>query len=691
MPILTATELGHSFGAAELFHDLSLTVEARDRIGLVGPNGVGKTTLLLALAGLIDPQSGRVEQTAGLTIGYLRQEAVLTFAGRENSVYQEMLTAFADLRRWEAELRAMEAAMAEGYSDELLVAYGQLQEQFEREGGYQYQNDIKRVLMGLGFPAEQWHTPLLNLSGGQKTRVLLGRLLLEKPALLILDEPTNHLDISAVEWLEGTLRRWDGALIIVSHDRYFLDRVINRVWELSPSGSDDPAELRTYRGNYSAFVSQRQEAWERAERLYTEEKERLESEAEFIRKHIAGGQTDIAKGRLRQLTRDLALIEQVGLVAMAESRRNGQSWIELGARARTLTINEATERIRALRPPGRRPPRLNIRLGTTERGARVALRLKDASIGYPGQTLFTAVNAKLERGVCAALIGPNGSGKSTLLKTVLGDLPPLDGEVMLGDGVQVGYFAQAHDRLDPAKRVIDEIQARRDLGETEARRYLAQYLFRGDDVFKRVADLSGGERGRLALALLALEGANLLLLDEPTNHLDIPSQEVLQEVLEEFTGTILLVSHDRYLIDRLARQIWALEEGELRVYPATYQEYIAVRDGVAPDEPPQEPLLAGTIIETLVPEPAIEAAPPGEAVSPVRSGWSKSARRRDERRRRQVEESMEDVEYWLAQATEALEAARVAGDESEILVLEAELAEAREQFDALLAEWETLA
>ena len=685
MPVLTTTQLGHAYGAAELFHDLSLAVEARDRVGLVGPNGVGKTTLLLALAGLLEPHSGRVDRAADLTLGYLRQEAVLTFAGRENSVYQEMLTAFADLRRREAEMQAMEAAMGEAYSDGLLAAYGELQEAFEREGGYQYQVEIKRVLQGLGFEQAEWDTPLLHLSGGQKTRVLLGRLLLEKPALLILDEPTNHLDMAAIEWLEGTLHRWDGALVIVSHDRYFLDRVVNRVWELSPDGNDS-AELRAWRGNYSAYVAQRREAQERAERLYAEEKARLESEADFIRKHIAGGQTDIAKGRLRQLTRDLTLIDQLGLVTMAEARRGGQSWIELGARARTLTINEADERIRAIRPPGDRRPRLNIRLGTFERGARVVLRLKDATIGYPDRPLFSTARVKLERGGRVALLGPNGSGKSTLLRTVLGELYPLDGEVALGEDVKIGYFAQAHDRLVPERRIIDEVWARVDMGRTEARGYLAHYLFRGDEVFKRVADLSGGERGRLALALLALEGANFLLLDEPTNHLDIPSQEALQEVLDAFEGTILVVSHDRYLVDRLAREIWSIEDGQLMVYPATYQDYIALRDGVsAPIVEVEEIKAAAEPVESTGPPVAAADAPPAPR------GWSKSARQRNERRRRQIEESMEDVEYWLAQATEALEAARAAADEGEILVLEAECAEAREQLDALQAEWELLA
>ncbi len=704
MPILTATDLNHAYGADELFHEVSASLEERDRVALVGPNGVGKTTLLLALAGLLEPSGGAVERAEGLTLGYLRQEAALTFAGRENSVYAEMLTVFADLHRREDEMAALEQQMAADYSPALLETYGRAQAEFESAGGYQYGNEIKRVLLGLGFPPEEWETPLLHLSGGQKTRVLLGRLLLEHPALLILDEPTNHLDIAAVEWLENTLRRWEGALLIVSHDRYFLNRVVNRIWELAPE-SGGPAELRNYRGNYDAYVRQRQDAWERAQRLYEEEKERLAAEAEFIQRHIAGGQTDIAKGRLRQLTRDLALIDQVGLAAMAEMRRGNRGWLEVGARVRTLTINEAVERIRELRPPGARPPRLNIRLETVERSSRVVLRAKAATIGYPERPLFSVRQLKLERGGRAALLGPNGSGKSTFLRAVLGEIPPLDGELILGDGVQVGYFAQAHDQLDPAKRVIDELWARRRLSETEARRYLAHYLFRGDDVFKRVRELSGGERGRLALALLALEGANFLLLDEPTNHLDIPSQEVLQEVLEGFNGTILLVSHDRYLVDRLAQHIWSIEDGELLAFAATYREFLALRG----EEEGQGSRGAGEQGSTLpgpmeegseLPLPMGEGrgegdSPPspvgeggGEGSAP-RAGWSRSARRQDERRRRALETELEDAEYWLARTAEALEEAR-ATDSFMLPELEAEHVAARERVEELLAEWELL-
>lgn len=687
MPILSAESVTHAFGGDELFHQVTLTVEPRDRIGLVGPNGVGKTTLLLILAGLLEPTVGHVERAPNLSIGYLHQEATLTFAGRDNTLFEEFLTVFADLYRQERELQAMEHSLSESWSAETLEAYGHAQSTFEAAGGYQYQMEIKRVLGGLGFRPEQWHTPVLNLSGGEQTRVLLGRLLLERPSLLILDEPTNHLDIEAVEWLEATLRRWEGALVIVSHDRYFLERVVNRVWELAPGeGRNTPSVLNVFRGSYSNYVRQRDEMRERAERLFLEEQLRLHAEVQFIRNHIAGGQTDIAKGRLRRLSRDLALIDQMGMTAMAEMRRNNRRWIAHGSRVRSLSVAEAEEQVRSLRSPVEHSARLSIHLQFEDHSVRTVLRLKNALIGREGQALFRTSSLKLERGTRVALIGPNGSGKSTLLRTIMGELHPLDGELHIGDGVRMAYFAQAHDRLDLANRVIDEVLAQNITSEADARDYLARFSFRGDDVFKRVSDLSGGERGRLALAILALADANFLLLDEPTNHLDVPSQEMLQAALESFDGTILLVSHDRYLIDRLAQRIWLIDDARLQELETNYQGYLHWRvEGTLP------PAITHQRDDAMHPAQS-DTAP---AIALARDGassmrWDKDARRADARRRRSLELDLEAAEEHLVHIGEELEAAHSLGDAATIELLQQELTTAKLAVDGLLAEWELL-
>lgn len=674
MIILQANQLAHSFGADDLFEDVSVVLQAKERVGLVGPNGVGKTTLLLVLAGLLEPTSGTVSRQSDLTLGYLRQEAVLTFAGQDNTVYEEMLSVFADLRGQEAQLRSLEAKMEAGEMGEAVLGeYGRIQTLYEHGGGYDYQHDIKRVLQGLGFAPEQWDIPLDHLSGGQKTRVLLGRLLLEKPALLILDEPTNHLDTSAIEWLEKTLRTWEGSLLIVSHDRYFLDRVVTQVWAMSQHA------VRSYKGNYSTYVQQREIEWQHEETLFANETARLEGELEFIRKNIAGGKTDIAKGKLKRLTRDLVLIEEVGLLGM-----QGKSWLQIGERVRTFTVNEAAQRIKELPAPASRMPRLKIKLKPEQRGSRFVLRSKKLRIGYPDNLLFDCEDISLERLDCVALIGPNGSGKSTFLRTLMGEIPPLRGKLRLGDGLVLGYFAQGHEQLDVDKRVLDEVLAHKPISKEEARNYLGQYLFRGDDVFKLVGDLSGGERGRLALALLALDEANLLLLDEPTNHLDIPSQEALQAVLEQFDGTIVLVSHDRYLVDRLATQIWELREDQLHIFAGTYQEFLATKEG-------GESAIISISSKVALPKKEKELLPVNldwieDVVDPLKvTAKDKQARRR---RIRELTEQIEETEVWLEQLK--LELAGAENERREVLaqeltVAQTELDSLTNQLDELMA------
>ncbi|HXF63451.1 MAG TPA: ABC-F family ATP-binding cassette domain-containing protein [Caldilineaceae bacterium] len=673
MSILTLTNVGHSFGDFDLFSGITASIPNDAKIGLVGPNGIGKTTLLRILAGLEVSSSGTVTVSQGTRIGYLRQEAMEAFAGRENTVYAEMLSVFGDIKVQEAALQELEARMAAGGAsmegfDELLHTYSEAQQAFELAGGYEYETRIAQVLYGLGFEREEWHKPLAQLSGGQKTRALLARLLLEQPDLLILDEPTNHLDVEAIEWLEGTLRAWPGALLLVSHDRYFLDKVVDRIWEMSRAG------IELYRGNYSAYVQQRQERWERREVEFQAIKERFLKELDYIKRNIArDATTNMAKGRLRRLVREVRVVQAGGLQSLLD-KQWGQVMDEVSISEARWGVMEVEQAIKSLESPIRRPPKLNLRLKTTLRSGNLVLRSGPLEIGYPGNLLFRADPIQLERGECAALIGPNGTGKTTFLRTLMGQIEPLAGEIRFGASLKVGYFAQAHEKLNPDHTVLDELLSHKHMLLGQARNYLAQYLFRGDDVYKPVRLLSGGERGRLALALLALEGANFLLLDEPTNHLDIPAQEVLQEVLEQFDGTILLVSHDRYLIDRLATQIWELREGRLHVFAGPYAEYVAAREAAA------------------------EAARQNAAAQRVEARrnqgsdrQSKNEARRRERALAEMEEQVHRLEALLAQIEQDLQAASHAQDLARVQELSAAYAQTQATLEQSLDAWAELA
>ncbi|MFO7538596.1 MAG: ABC-F family ATP-binding cassette domain-containing protein [Chloroflexota bacterium] len=571
MSLLTFHNLSQSFGAVDIFAGLSAAIPHDAKIGMVGPNGIGKTTLLRLLSGLSRPSHGDIHLSRGTAVGYLRQEAMSAFSNLENTVYEEMLTVFAPLQEQAARLHTMEAAMSQGdFSESLLDKYGTLQEAYELAGGYDYDVRIAQTLSGLGFKPEQWTMPLSHGSGGQKTRALLARLLLEEPNLLILDEPTNHLDVEALEWLENRLRVWEGALLIVSHDRYFLNRVVNTIWEMSRNG------IEAYRGNYAAYLQQREERWALRDQEFQTAQERFLKKLDFIKRNIVrASTTGRAQGEMRRLVREVKAVEVGGVQAL------NQSWSEFRDETRISgdkwSVMEVEQRIKGLENPNPRHAQLHMRLQSGQRSGTIILRTKELLIGYPDTPLFYADDIELHRQECAALIGPNGSGKSTLLRTLLAEIEPLEGQIRLGTGLQMSYFSQAQTWMDPERTVMAELLAYRNLGIGEARSHLARYLFRGEDVFKPVANLSGGERGRLALAILALDQANFLLLDEPTNHLDIPAQETLQEALQQYEGTVLLVSHDRYLIDRLATQIWTLQDGRLHVHPGDYQSYLEAR------------------------------------------------------------------------------------------------------------------
>ena len=672
MSLIIANSLSKSFGSEDLFANVSFSVAKGARLALVGPNGIGKTTLLRILIGQEEPSSGNVTRAKSLRVGYLPQEADFELTG---SLWDVCLEPFADLLRMQEELEKLEIEMSDPVKrEQALDRYGTVQHNFEQRGGYIYQVRIKQVLTGLGFDPSDFEMSLDHLSGGQRTRAHLARLLLSNPDLLLLDEPTNHLDISAVEWLEGYLSQWDGAAVIVSHDRYFLDHACNALLEMAISGAE------YYRGNYTTYLSEREIRWNHRFEVFESEKEKLLKEMEYIKKNISGQNTLQAKGKLKRLTRVVQAIEQVGMDAVTSS-----NWSQLGVGTTTspFSVEEAERRVRALRPPQRLTPDLGLHLRSTQRSGDLVIRTKKLKVGYPPEDvlpekfLFSAPDIELRRLDCAALIGPNGAGKSTFLKMILGQLKPLAGEAVLGASLHVGYFAQAHEGLDPEKTVLDEILSQSSgMLPYQGRDYLGKYLFSGDDAFKLVSMLSGGERGRLALAILSLQDTNLLLLDEPTNHLDISSQEILQAVLDAYQGTILLVSHDRYLVDALATQIWEIDpdESQMTVFNGTYSQMKAEREKEAARLAYQQsPVLQPQALNT-------------------EARKVQNAKMKEERRKlaqmQELENSIAELESRLANLSMQLESPFVKPAEAAKLGTEYE--RVQKEMDEKLGEWERM-
>ena len=528
MALLSGTDLSKYFGAQEVFTGISFEIHAGECVALVGPNGCGKSTLLEIAAGVLEPDSGALTMARDIRLGYLPQ---IPNFDSGSTLWEAMLTVFSTLSAQQHELRRLEAEMTTANvteQEDLMDRYGKLLDAFEQAGGFTYESRIAQVLGGLGFPKEQFDSPVSYLSGGEKTRALLARLLLEEPELLLLDEPTNHLDLAGIEWLEDYLNHWKGAVIVVAHDRAFLDAVAMRVWEMQNQ------HLDMYRGNYTAYIAQRAER--RAQQLaaYKAQQAHIEKTEEYVRRYMAGQRSAEAKGRLKRLER--------------EERLN--------------------------RPQEQQS--INIDLQSTLRSGDLVLGLYNLGAGYEdGEPLVFVEEVEVHRGQRVAIVGPNGSGKTTLLRTVLREIKPLMGRFRIGAAVRPGYFSQIQGHLNPEHTVLEAVLAAGMVSLAETRSFLARYGFRGDDVFKKVGVLSGGEQARVALAILALRKANFLVLDEPTNHLDIPSQEVLQDVLTNFEGTILLVSHDRYLIRFIATHVWAIADGELKIFPgyAAYSDW----------------------------------------------------------------------------------------------------------------------
>ena len=535
--ILTVSQVTQRFITDTIFSKVTFQVNEREHIALVGNNGAGKSTLLKIVAGMIDPTEGTITTQNELRIAYQAQEA--RFDG-DRTLYGEALEAFETVKAIGARMQQVEQDMANVDGDELEMLfeeYSRLSTEFESHHGYDMEHRTEQVLSGLGFPEDMFHQPVSQLSGGQKTRVALAKALLSDPDLLMLDEPTNHLDLQAIEWLEGFLKSWNRAFIVISHDRYFLDKVTSRTLDLAFGSLED------YPGGYNRYLKLREERYARRIKEYEEQQAFIARTEEFIRKYKAGQRSREAKGRETRLAR-----------------------------------LERLERPQEL-------DNLNLGIRATNRSGRIALSAKKLKIGYqtegeagPEVLIKREKEIAVEREDRVALLGPNGSGKTTALRSIVGELPLLQGRVDWGTNVRVAYYAQGHEGLDASRTVLETILYDQPLGEEAARALLGRFLFSQDDVFKQVAALSGGERSRLALARLTLERANFMVLDEPTNHLDIQAREALEGALDEYEGTILFVSHDRYFIDRIANKIWAIEEGEIQEYLGNYTDMLRERE-----------------------------------------------------------------------------------------------------------------
>jgi ATP-binding cassette subfamily F protein 3 len=644
LKLVNIVQLGKSFGAERIFSGVTFQIDEHDRIGLVGPNGSGKSTLLHILAGREEPDEGNIAIARNTRIGYLTQ---VTDFQPQNTLREEMLTVFSTLRSWEQELSMLAQEMAlpatqqdKALHEKLLARYAELQARYEHAGGYTYENRVEQVLDGLSFSREQQAAPVAHLSGGQQTRAALGKLLLQEPDLLLLDEPTNHLDLATLEWLEAYLASWKGAMVIVAHDRYFLDKVVSRTIELAFG------RIEEYPGNYTKYLGLREERMDRRQREFKAQQAYIAHTEEFIRRYKAGQRSREARGRQKLLDR----MERV---------ERPQDLPEMHFEFTPVTDSGL------------------IVLSTSKLVAGYGGRSRNASSNEVKRLLQVA-DLELLRGDRVGLIGPNGVGKTTVLRTLIGELPPLSGQVQIGHNVHIGYYSQTHDGLNMERSILDEIRQVSVLSEEGARSFLGRFLFFGDDVFKAIGTLSGGERSRVALAKLTLQGSNFLVLDEPTNHLDLQSRQFLEDVLGEFEGTLLFVSHDRYFIDRLATKVWAIEDGVLLPYLGNYTEYRTRREQI---------MLQPVTSNSKAVKGVEEKKGSSSRVVP-KSTAKKGAKVRTIE---DVEKDIEQAESHLRSLEESLSEAALHADAARLTQLSVAYDQTKTHVDELFAEWERLA
>jgi len=624
------SEVTKSYGGNEILKGVSFQVNPNEKVGLVGRNGAGKTTVFRMITGDEQPDSGDVVKINGLKLGLLDQHVDFR---EDETVHTAALSAFKEIHDIEAETRRLEKQMETDHSPEVLDRYADLQIAYEQAGGFTYSARAESILLGLGFPTETWSLDTRTLSGGQKNRLGMARLLLSSADILLLDEPTNHLDVSAVEWLETFLQSYDKTYVVISHDRYFLDRTTNRIIEI------DAGRAITYKGNYSQFLSERELRREQQIREYENQQAFINKTQEFIRRNLEGQKTKQAKSRRTLLAR-MDKLENV------TSERSGG----------------------------------NFGLKEVERTGNNVLTADSLSVGYTNKVLASGLNFSMFRGDVLGIIGGNGTGKTTLLKTLLGSIRELSGEVHWGTKTNIGYYSQNLDDLEPRNEVIQELRRVAPMADNGVLRgFLAKFLFMGEDVFKPVSALSGGEKGRLALAKLIYSQKNVLILDEPTNHLDIPSRESLENALIEYTGTIITVSHDRFFLDKIANQILSFEtDGTVESFNGNYTEF---HDWKASKQFEIQK-------RTKVAEPKAETSKPAEKAT---STLSKNQRNQLEKRIKSIESELPSLESDAAKFNNQLSDPKISTDYAKLADVTKKLTDTESRIKLLYEEWESAA
>ena len=636
MSLIVGHKICKSFGIDYVLQDASLRLSPGQRVGLVGANGEGKTTLLRLLAGITTPTSGEIHLQKGLRISYLPQDPP---EPGDSTLWDSMLEAVDEVRQIESELAELNETLAAGSPDDeksLLERYGQLQSAFESLGGYSYEKRIEMILDGLRFTRDQWDEPLKQFSGVQRTLAMLATMLAQEPDVLLLDEPTNHLDLESVEWLERFIKTQRSAVVVVSHDRYFLDAVADGIWEISF------AKLETYRGNYSEYYTKSRQRYDERMRTYQSQQEYIEKTDAFIRKNLAGQRTKEAQGRRSRLERFIR--------------------------------DEAV-------PKPRQPQTISLKFNPKRRSGDLVMRASSLEAGYSkDEPLVTVEDIEILRTQRVVIVGANGTGKTTLLKTMLGHIDKLAGRISLGANVDVGYLSQTHSDLDPTKTILYSFQTRHPSHSAEdVLSLLGAVCLGGEVAGKKIGELSGGQRSRVVLAELAGARGNFLILDEPTNHLDLLSREILHRSLDEFEGTILMVSHDRYLIDSLATHVWVVDGGGIHVIIGGWLEYMKWRDGSGAVEVSKPSKSQSKDKEKQKRKEAYEA--------------SKQKQRLQQQRQRkgdQIEKQIEKLESALAKITESINTASSDGDMDSLTMLGDEYEKTNEALSGLWEEWETV-